>query len=350
MSSNIENYSLSILSDERIVSPELFASLNNKYRNHIPVDFNKTFAYTYDNGSTIININVKNTGDSMIGLESIYLTESLIEVDFDDYYTESGTLNLDINEEDVIIVDATDYVNGNVNEEILLYLTGSFGTTVASSIGYIHTINDEKDIQIIESIDDINTSIIYTNEKGKLLIKNTGNESISIKDVYLNGTLASNIEYTYGDSNLGLQDTAILSFDIPDLIINKSNDVVVNVTTTSSLEVIKTFKAFLDSTKYNITIDAGGTSSVLSSNLTILITNEGTQNMTLDSVYINNKFLSLNGFYPQSFNISVGNSLILTINMTEIEALIGAINIDDGLEILVRTEEGAEYLHEEIVT
>ena len=350
MTSNIENYSLSILNDERIVSPEVLASLNSKYRNHIPVDFNNSFAYTYNNGSTIMNIRVKNTGDRIIGLESIYLTESLIEVKYNDYFTESGTLTLDKNEEDVIIINATDYISNNVNEEVLLCITGSFGTTVTSNIGYIHTISDEQDIQIIESIKDINTSFIYTNEKGKLLIKNTGNEDITIDNIYLNGTLASNIEYTYGDPSLGVQDCAILSFDIPDLKINKTNDVVVNVTTTASLEVIKTLKAFVDSNNYNITIDAGGTSSVLAANLTILITNEGTQNITIDSVYINNTFISLNGFYPQSFNISIGNSLILTIAMDEIEALIGVINIDDVLEIFVRTEEGAEYLHEEIVT
>ncbi|HDZ19202.1 MAG TPA: hypothetical protein ENH75_12955 [archaeon] len=349
MTSNIENYALSILSDERIVSPEVLASLNSKYRNHIPVDFNKTFAYTYDNGSTIMNIHVKNTGDRIIGLESIYLTESLIEVEYEDYYTKSGTLTLEINEEDVIIVDATDYVNGNVNEEVLLLVTGSFGTTVASNIGYIHTVRDEQDIQIIDSLENINTSFIYANEKGKLLIKNTGNEDLSIEHVYLNGTLASNIEYSYGGPYLGVQDSAILTFDIPNLIINKTNDVIVNVTTTSSLEVIKTLKAFVDSPYYNITIDDGGTSSVYAGNLTILITNEGSKNITINSVYINNTFISLNGFYPQSFNISVGNSLILTINMTLIEAKIGAINIDDTLVILVRTEEGAEYLHEEIV-
>ena len=348
MTSSIENYALSLLSDERIVSPEVLASLNSKYRNHIPIDFNKTFAYTYDNG-TIINIHVKNTGDRIIGLESIYLTESLIEVDHEDYYTKSGALTLGKNEEDVIIVNATDYVNGNINEEILLIVTGSFGTTVASNIGYIHTVKDEHDIQIIESVENINTSFIYANEKGKLLVKNTGNEDLSIENVYLNGTLASNIEYTYGDSYLGVQDSAILSFDISGLIINKTNDVIVNVTTTSSAEVIKTFRAFVDSPNYNITIDDGQTSADDSGILQISITNQGLSNVIIDSVYINNTFMSLNAFNEQTFNISVGNSLILTINMTLIEAKIGIIDIDDRLEIIVRTEEGAEYIHEEIV-
>ena len=348
MTSSIENYALSLLSDERIVSPEVLASLNSKYRNHIPIDFNKTFAYTYDNG-TIINIHVKNTGDRIIGLESIYLTESLIEVDYEDYYTKSGALTLGKNEEDVIIVNATDYVNGNINEEILLIVTGSFGTTVASNIGYIHTVKDEHDIQIIESVENINTSFIYANEKGKLLVKNTGNEDLSIENVYLNGTLASNIEYTYGDSYLGVQDSAILSFDISGLIINKTNDVIVNVTTTSSAEVIKIFRAVVDSPNYNITIDDGQTSADDSGILQISITNQGLSNVIIDSVYINNTFISLNAFNEQTFNISVGNSLILTINMTLIEAKIGIIDIDDILEIIVRTEEGAEYIHEEIV-
>ena len=347
-SSNLANYSLSLLSNERIISPEVLAIFNSNYRNHIPIDFNNTHALTYDNGTTIIEIKVKNTGESTVGLESIFLTESLTEVQYKDYYTKSGSINLERNEEDIIVVNATDYISGEINEEILVCVTGSFGNTgtiVASNIGYIHTISEKPDIQIIEDIDGINTSFVFTDEKAELLIKNTGNESITIDNVYINNTLISNIEYTYGNPSLNIQECAILSFDIPDLKINKSDEVFINITTTSTAQVTSTLKGFVDSANYNITIDEGGTSAVFAGNLTILITNEGSQNITVDSVYINNTFISLNGFYPQTFNISVGNSLELTINMTIIISKISGLNVDDILEILVRTEEGAEFIH-----
>ena len=347
--SNIENFSLSILSDERIVSPEILAFFDNNFRNHIPIDFNKTHAFTFDNGTTLIKIKVKNTGDTTFGLESIYLTETLIEVLPEDYYIQNGTLNLEQGEEELIIVDATDYISGLINEEILISVTGNFETTVASDIGYIYIINDEPDIQIIENVEGTNSSFIYTNETGSLLIKNTGNESITLKNVYINDVLANNIEYTYGNSYLDTQDCAIISFDIPNLKINKSDDVIVNVTTTSTAEVVKTFNAFVDSAYYDITIDKERTFAVDTGNLTIFITNEGLRNVTIDSVYINNNFISLDAFNEQFFEIGVENSLQLTIDMALIETKIGAINIDDNLEIIVRTEEGAEVTHKETV-
>jgi len=348
-SSNLANYSLSLLGDERIVSPEVLAFFNSNYRNHIPIDFNNTHAFTYEDNTTIIEIKVKNTGDSTIGLKSIYLTESLTEVQYEDYYIKSGNINLDRNEEDVIVVNATGYISGEINEEILVCVTGSFGnngTIVASNIGYIHTIREKPDIQIIENIGGINTSFVFTDEKAELLLKNTGDESITIDNVYINNTLISNIEYTYGSPSLNIQECAILTFDIPGIKINKSDEVFINITTTSTAQVTSTLKGFVDSANYNITIDDGGTSSVLAGNLTILVTNEGLLNVTIDSVYINNTFISLNGFYPQSFNISVGNSLELTIDMTKISGF----SVDDIIEILVRTEEGAEYIHVEIIT
>ncbi len=342
--STVENFSLSILSYERVVSPEIGALSINNFRNHIPIDFNKTHAFTYDNGTTLIKIKVKNTGYTTFGLESIYLTESLIEVLPEDYYIQNGTLNLEQDEEELIIVDATDYISGLINEEILISVTGNFETTVASDIGYIYIINDEPDIQIIENVEGTNSSFIYANETGRLLIKNTGNERITLKNVYINDALASNVEYTYANPYLDIQDCAIISFDILNLKINKSNDVIVKVTTNSSAEVVKTFNGFVDSTYYDITIDAERTSAVDTGNLTIFIINEGLRNVTVDSVYINNNFISLDAFNELFFEIGVGNSLQLTIDMALIEAKIGAININDNLEIIVRTEEGAEII------
>lgn len=349
--SSMENFSLSILSEERIVSPEKIAIFDTYFRSHVPINFTKTHAYTYNNGTTTLKIYVKNTGDIIFGIDSIYLTESLTEVDFADFYTKSGKLNLEKNDEDIIIVDATNYVNSEVNEEILVCVTGSFEGTVASDIGFIHTVKNEQDIQIIDNIDGIATSFIYANETGKLLIKNTGDEPVTLDDIYLNNTLATNVEFQYGNASLGIQECAIITFEIPGLNINESNQVNINVTTTSTAQAIDTLKAHVDSRFYNITIDDIGTTAFDTGNLTIIINNNGLRNVTIESVYINNTFIPLINFTENIFEIGAGDSLQLTVLMDDLKIIMLPISIvvGDKLEILVRTKEGAEYTQEVVV-
>jgi dolichyl-diphosphooligosaccharide--protein glycosyltransferase len=362
--SNIENYSLSILSRERIISPEALAAIDSYDRDHIPLDFNLSHGFTYDNGSTLLTINVKNTGDVIFGIDSIYLTESLIEVDYEDFYTESGSLLLDKNDEDVIIIDASDYGNFEVNDEILVCITGSFGSTVTSDIGYIHTIRDEPDIQIIENIDSTMTSFIYANETGKIVIKNTGDESVTIDEIYVNSTLVANVTYLYGDPSLDLQECAIVSFDIPDLMINKSNEMIVNITTTSTAKAGKILYAFVDQGYYDITIDDVNTYVDNSGNMTLTFSNTGQSNVTIESVYVNDTnvplsslfayyndtWVPLTSSYLQAFEIGIGDTMELTISVSALESITGLeIDVDDELVILIRTEQGAEIYHEEVV-
>lgn len=349
--SSFENFSLSILSQERILSPELLATLNGNFRKHIPIDLDKSYAYRYDNGTIILEIMVKNTGEIIFGLDSVYLTESLEKVPFDIKF---GNINLKSDEEAVIKVDATGVpgISGDVNEEILVGVTGNFGIngTVTSDIGYIHTIRDKSDIRIIENIENATVSYIYANETGKLVIKNTGNEPISLNNTYVNNTLVSNLMYTYGDSSLDIQECAIVTFDIPNLMINYSDECIVKITTNSSVVLIETLNAYTDSTYYNITIDDSGTSADNDGLLTILIQNEGLLNVTLDSVYINNTYFSLDAFDMDSIEIGAGDSRELTIDMSVIIDKLPWVAEDELIEILVRTLEGAEDTHEEVVT
>ena len=131
-------------------------------------------------------------------------------------------------------------------------------------------------------------SYIYANETGRLVIKNTGNESVNLASIYVNGTLVDNIEYVYGDSSLDIQECAIVTFDVPSLMINKSDDIVVNITTISNTWYETTLSAIVDNEFYNITIDAEITRIDLSDNeVKIKIVNNGLLNLTVDSIYIN---------------------------------------------------------------
>jgi dolichyl-diphosphooligosaccharide--protein glycosyltransferase len=357
--SNIENYSLSILNENRIESSEELAILNTNYRKHIPIDFNNSYVYSHDNGTVVLNMKVKNTGDIIFGLDQVYLTESLIEADFQ-LIPKSDSLNLVQNSERLIKIeiDTNDPANakygltGDINEEILVCITGGFGElgTVASDIGYIHTINDEPDIKIIKEVQGIKSSIIYANETGKLLIKNTGTEQVTLNNIYVNNTLVSNVEYIYGDSSLEIQECTIITFDILGLKINKSDECNIRITTSSLVEANETLNAFVDSSYYNIEIDDGGTSAFDSGTVTILIQNNRNINVSVDSIYFNNTYFSANAFTSDDgYEIATGGTLELTIDMAIIESKLGIVNVNDILEILVRTFEGAQDIHEETV-
>ena len=353
--SSYQNYSLSILHQERILSPEVLATINGNYRRHIPINLNNTYAYTYDNGDTILNVKVKNTGDIVFGIYSIYLTESLYKVPEKDFYTQSGDLILKVDEEDIIVVNATNFLDSkkvdlNVNDELLICVTGSSYSPITSDIGYVHTIKNAPDIQIIETIAQSNTSIVYANETGKVLVKNTGNELINIENIYINNTLISNIEYLYGSASLDIQECAIISFNIPNIKINKSDEVIVNVTTTSGMYTVKSLYAYVDSNYYNLSIDASRTRAFDTGNLTILINNDGFMDVTIDSIHINNTLIPLTSFFENQFEINVEEPLELSIGVNDLETImLILINIDDKLEILVRTEEGAEATYIVIV-
>ncbi|MFX1502444.1 MAG: STT3 domain-containing protein [Promethearchaeota archaeon] len=360
LTSNIENYSISILSKLRIYSPEVLATLNTYFRKHIPIDFSQSYAYTYDNGSTILKIKIKNTGDTKFGLGSVYLTDSinkkLKEVKEADWKYEY--LLLGPNEEEYLTISATgknnirNYTSGNLNEEILVCVTGSYGElgAVASDIGFIHTVKDGPDIQVLTNVEGYTSSFIYANETGKVLIKNTGNEPINLETIEVNGSSVNNVEYLYGDSSLNIQECAIVTFDIPGLMINKSDECILSITTNTTAETIKSLYAFVDSKYYNIEIDGGGTSAINPGSLTILIDNTGLFNVTVDSVYINGTYFSVDDFNELVFEIGAGDSLELTITIVDVGIGLGKIiNDGDKLEILVRTIEGAEDTHTEVV-
>ena len=106
----------------------------------------------------------------------------------------------------------------------------------------------------------------------------------------------------------------------------------------------------MDSIRYNIEIDETSAASN-SGNVVIVINNIGSLNVTVDSVYINGTIIPLVNFTETTYDIGSGNSIQLTISMSDLEAIIGLIvNQGDILEILVRTIEGAEDTHEETVS
>ncbi|MHA1487930.1 MAG: hypothetical protein ACTSSC_12275, partial [Promethearchaeota archaeon] len=330
--SNYDGFKISILEESRIASPEALIATQTDFRNHVPINLEKTYAYTYDNGTTHVNLMVKNTGDIILGLDSIYLASS-----------SSST--------------ASDYLTGiEVNDEIGIIVTANFdGTTKASDIGFVHTIIDKPDIEIIDVVEGHVASFIAANETGKILIKNTGDEEITLDKIYLNSTTSlsftSDVIFEYGDITLDIQECALVSFNITGLKLNSTNIVNVNITTNTSAQYNMDFSVFVDSTFYEINIDDTGTFASNIGNVVIKIENKGLFNLTVDSVYINNTLISLSSFFEDLYEIEAGSSIQFTISMIDLESIMGGIDIvsDDILTIIVRTKEGAEDTHEETV-
>jgi archaellum component FlaG (FlaF/FlaG flagellin family) len=255
-----------------------------------------------------------------------------------------------------ITIIASDYLPGiEVNDEIGIIFTTSLDfETRASDVGFVHTIVNKPDIQIIDTVDSQIASYISANETGKILIKNTGDESITLDKLYLNTTtelnFASDVNFEFGDISLGIQECALVSFNITGFQLNSSNILNVKVTTNTTAQFDMDFTTIVDSRLYNINIDDTGTTASNTGNVVITIENNGIFNVTIDSVYVNNTFISLGNFIETNFEIGAGSSIQLTIAMTDLEIIIGSVDLGELLKILVRTKEGAEDIHEETVT
>jgi dolichyl-diphosphooligosaccharide--protein glycosyltransferase len=348
LTSRYETFDLSVINRNRIISPEAVVAGNSNFRKYIPVSFNGTYAYTYNNGTTRLYIKLENTGDHLLGLEQIYLTQ---DGSWDKVDSVPSLLFYPGDIKYVSIVAPDGY---NINDEIGIKVTGNYDeTTKSSDIGYTYTISEDPNLQIIENVGGDTLSYIAANETGHILVKNTGNVPITLEEIYINSTtildINNNVTFLYGDASLGIQECALLSFNIPGLTINYTNQININVTTNTTAMAYKEFSASVDSKYYNIDINPTGTIARNSFNVEIVVDNLGAFNVTVDSIYINGTYIPLGEFTETVYEIVAGGSVKFTISMANLETYIGPVNINDDLEILVRTLQGAEDTHLENV-
>jgi dolichyl-diphosphooligosaccharide--protein glycosyltransferase len=370
-SSNEYDYKLSIIDQERTHTPEI-AALNeyssffsSPLRDNIPFSLNKSHAINYNNGTTIISVDVKNTGDIQLGLQTVLLTDSNLNYISSDKYTWDmidSDLILYPGEENTVEIIVTEQDVFETNEEIFISLAamGIFGTTAASDVGFLQTIRDAPDFQIIEIIEtdeNSSSSIILANETGYLTIKNTGNESITLDKIIANQTDVLNVTYLFGNETLDIQDVAIISFQINDslLAINDTNEVDISVNTTSGLTVNKTFQAYTNPFDYTIKLDNSTvddldqTQAVIGGNLDLVIDNLAFKNVTVNNIIINGTYIPMVNFTLSSgYSLDIGplgGSITLEIAMSDLNTIVAPINFIAGnkMRIIVRTKEGAEF-------
>ncbi len=368
---NSENQKLSILNEVRTLSPEAIAiDSNETYRTHIPIDLSSVDTYAYHNGT--IKIEVKNTGDSVVGISSVYVAKAdsvkngdIFTLTGDDaihpnyWDTEDSNMYLFPGAQNTIIIDVSSLgIDIDVNDDLAIAVKANGfepGNPIASDIGVVQALNDTLDFKILEKVNQITSSYILANETGVILFKNTGDIPLSLENVIINETITLsiandvNVNFVFGDIDLDVQECALISFDFNNLglQVNKSNDVIIKANTTSGIEKIVVFTARENSPNdpnyYDIEINETNT-IVVDSDLQIRIDNLGKTLVTLDSVYINDTYVSLSNF-PVNFDIGIKGSLDLTISLTDLGIILGFSVLDnDKLKILVITKEGAEDL------
>ncbi|MFX1415027.1 MAG: STT3 domain-containing protein [Promethearchaeota archaeon] len=360
---NSENYDISLLPRYRILSPEASVISSSSLRKYIPIELDKTYAYTYDNGTTLLNIKIKNTGNLIMAIGSVYLTQTDAWTADDEVNFYPKKVNIFPNEEKTIKVIVSDYFDVDVNEDIGIVVSASFdGPIKAADVGFIRSVNSSADIKIIKSVLGTQASFIAANETGQILIKNTGVEPVRLSNLYINETsilsFETDVNFIYGDVDLDFQECALVSFNIQDFKINASNTFDIKITTNTTAVSFATFNAYVNSTNFNINIDDITTEADRSDDeLVIKIVNNGLLNVTLDSVYINNTYVRLTNFSfidGSSFEIqNSGGFITITISLTDVETFLGlspgSIITGDKLIITARSMEGAEDTHQEIV-
>ncbi|MFX1274925.1 MAG: STT3 domain-containing protein [Promethearchaeota archaeon] len=368
-SSSYEGYNLTVYDNSRIISPEVSISTDSRYRYHVPVNLSETHAYSYDNNTTQVYVKVKNTGDFPVTISSVYFSTSdtWTQVNPGDFNFLSGTTVLGKGDEDILNISLDElnpaYYDIRVNDELGIKITaeGSVSNDTCSNVFYVHTLNESSDIQIIETINSIDTEVdgrtvsyVMANETGTLLIKNTGDQPISLD--YLNvATVSNNVNLDFqnttevlfisGNDTLGIQECAFVSLNLTALEINITDDIYVDIYTSEPSANIYNynFKAVdnppVGPTYYNISIDETNTQRV-SGNVEIAVDNLGLLNITINSVFINDTYIPLINFTNTNFEIGAGLSFTLIIEEAILSNFIGGSG--DYIDILVRTKEGAE--------
>ncbi len=357
---NSENYKLSILSEERILSPELIAiNSNSTYRTHIPIDLNNADTFFYYNGT--IRFDVINKGESVIGLGSVYIAKAdsvkygnifniteAYAINPSNWDTIDSNIYLNSGKKNTIIVEASG-LNIDVNDEIVIGIKGSgfeSGTSIVSDMGLVHAVNKTIDFKILDQVDQTTTSYILANETGVLLLKNTGDKPLTLENIYINKTnslsFETDVNFISGSASLDIQDCAVVSFNMPFLNINKTNEVIINVTTNTTLERVYTFKALENSPGvpdyYDIEIDEVNTEvDIPNGKFKITVNNQGKTIVNIESIYINDTYIPLSGFDQVDFQIGISSTIELTINSLSV-----GLSELDKIKLLVRTKEGAE--------
>jgi hypothetical protein len=283
MTVNAPEYSLAIIPEERILVNEEMTRVNPDInRRLIPTDFN--YSFIYENGTA--QLTVKNTGNKIIGLETLYVRGvstpySIVNGGLEDLLLDSG-------EERKISFDVPGVVR---NEQINITITasGQGGSTVASDMGFMVPIVEGQAISILGT----KYTNVYTNETLEITVKNVGTEDITISQFEINGNnhLISEANITYGETDLSTNEIMKFRFVTSEFKFNVSSLVNLNVSGGSVYDE-RTFSAVIPD-GYNFAIADGYHGVADDNEIYLTLSGLGIYNLTIDTITVDGNLLTI---------------------------------------------------------
>ncbi|MHA1585212.1 MAG: STT3 domain-containing protein, partial [Promethearchaeota archaeon] len=187
---HIGDYNINIMPSQLVNLPEDNYLFNyNTYTSYASnsgnyyMDFNSN-SYLLENGT--LQMRVENTGDDVISLQQIYADGEAIN-SFDVVKDHDYPALFDY------IVDPGDYrivraqiSNVELNSPVKIFMTAMHDTLVASDSAYFVPFNSTQSVSILSGAN--SETCLFTNETLRLVVKNTGFESVTLENVTLNGT------------------------------------------------------------------------------------------------------------------------------------------------------------------
>jgi dolichyl-diphosphooligosaccharide--protein glycosyltransferase len=317
MTCNSRNYKLSILPEERtIVTEEELKVSGDMNRRLIPIDYDKTSFY--ENGS--LQITVQNTGDTLLGLQSLLINSEVTEFDL-----VSGSKFLDVGETAKINATIAE-IDRNEIFEIAVTAIGLTGTRVASDAGYVIPVVKGKALSLLEHTD---LTTVYTNETVELTVKNLGTDTITLDKINVNGTdyLLTSAVMLHGSKTLGTFDVAKMRIATGFNKVNESDTAVLSVfagLTTDSKTIASTIP---EATSFSINENSTTPrASAMTNILYLSLVGTNLNNLTIDTISVNGTILN-----PTRFTIIGGINRIEFVKYLLIQINGDAFGVPDLL-------------------
>ncbi len=312
-------------------------------------------SYLFDNGT--LEITISNSGDELLAINEIYANDTSI-TNFDIL---EGSLFMDTGDITKIRAQIDD-VGTNVPVEVKV-IGISNGTVAADTANFVPR-NKSQMISIISGTNSMTAA--FTNESLRLVVKNTGSDSVILGNIAINGTAPITVinsmivEGTTTTTTLQPDDIVILEVAFTNLKVNLSDIVEVKIDVAGHPEISNTVELTARlPTAINVTeieIHDGNShfSGATQATATLYVSVDHNQTVTLDSLFYK---LTENGEYIAFASLIKidgvpldESTAILTgyesgserIYSIEIDLLDLTLGLGVDINIMIRTEEGYE--------
>ena len=358
LANNTLNRKISILPENYTTLAEGIAKIDQPTnRGYIPVIPSQTVAW--DNKS--VEIVVKNTGTEQLALQGVFLCNGTFDdpdylskcksVEFATNYGgyllspgETKKINCSLSEVGELVP------NSDVSIFVTAITTGSYGKIIATDAGVIKVIDTDPQIQLLgdrnaPDADDYGV-VANANETVSYIVKNVGDDLVTLESVSLNGTGFSMTEGTFYKYNadgtryvapsysLDVQEVGTFVVDVGNI---GTNSIRLNETTVCNLGATNGLFAISNITvtakvspevSLSISTDSSLTNCTISTDpdfVFVTVTNDGANSVTLNALLVNGTSFDIlpANMTSGTLLIATGASATFKINITSLSPTAG---------------------------